>query len=97
MKHINNTIETVVINNEERQMSIVDLIEITINNVPQAGLTFKDIQHRLKIKAAIDKAKEKINLEDAEFVYLKDAAETVRWAFVHPILIKYQSIFNGTT
>jgi len=79
---------------QKKVLSVFDLVMITINNVPDKGLTFDDIDSRLKIKKAIEAArdhKQKIlMLEDAEFNYLKAAAELVKWAFVDDVLLRYR-------
>jgi hypothetical protein len=66
-----------------------DLIEVTLDIVPQGGFTPKDIRDRNRIQSVLDKLKDKkpkkegdslmIELEDQDYENLKTVVNSSRW------------------
>lgn len=83
---------------DDKQLNLFDLVLITINNVTDKGLSFEDIESRLKIKksveAAMDSDTKTLILEDADFNYLKSIVVFVKWAFVNDVLLKYKQALS---
>jgi len=53
---------------------------LCLDNVWQGGINYKENRERTKIVEKIEKAKDKIELEDAEFTKLKECCESMKWA-----------------
>ena len=67
-----------------------DLIVSIVNNQPQGGFTFDDIDNTLKITTKLDALKKEVIkdgsclvLEDAEWDYLKLKLTAFRWVYPH--------------
>jgi len=64
----------------EKLLSYRDLIEISLDIVPQGGFTPKDIRERNRIQDALDSLLDKgIGLEDSDFDVLEKIIESSRW------------------
>ncbi len=57
-----------------------DLIEISLDVVPQGGFSPKDIRERNRVQEALDKATTIISLEDADFEALEKIIKNSRWS-----------------
>jgi hypothetical protein len=61
-------------------LSYKDLIEVSLDIVPQGGFTPKDIRERNRIQDALDSMVDKsIGLEDSDFEVLEKIIESSRW------------------
>jgi hypothetical protein len=58
-------------------------------NQPAEGLTFTDIELRLKIVDKIEKADKDFILESAQFDYLLNVIKTEKWRVVDKVIINY--------
>lgn len=82
-----------------------DLIEVTLDIVPQGGFTPKDIRDRNRIQVAIDKSREKklkkesdpivIEFEDADYDSLKAVIGASRWVSREKDLQAFLDSFNN--
>ena len=79
---------------EGKLVNTLDLIEATLDNIPQGGFTPKDIRERNRIQLVIDKFREnkelkvknKITFEDADYDNLKVIVGASRWGARDKIL-----------
>ena len=67
------------------------LIELLVIGYPkQGGFDYKDITHRMRINDVVKKANGTIDLEDADYEYLKKLVESMRWNFVHKDILQFK-------
>ena len=101
MKSFQNKLTTIEMPSPENGSSAKaeygDLISLLIKAPKQGGFDYSDIENRLAINKAVEAAKAKtgqeertIDLEDAEFKYLKDLVTNTRWQFWHEDIIKFK-------
>lgn len=65
---------------EDKEVDYKDLMELTLDVVPQNGFTPKDIRDRNRIQIAIDKEKDgTISLEDADWDNFIKVLDQSRW------------------
>lgn len=95
MKAIENKKSRATINGENKNISVADLITIATENIPESGLSFSDIESRLKIRDAASKAGATIILEEAEYNYLKKSADLIKWAFVDPFILEFKKCLDN--
>lgn len=74
-----------------------DLISLLIKAPKQGGFDYNDIENRIAINKAVKDAKDKtgeaertIDLEDAQFKYLKDLVTNTKWQFFHEDILKFK-------
>ena len=87
MKSIEN--KTTQIKNAEGFMTYADLIKIVCEQPLQGGYSMTDIEQRLAIKKACDKAEATIEIEDLRLAYLKSICATSKWGAVHEDLLLF--------
>lgn len=67
----------------DRKADTRDLIELTLDMVPQGGFTPKEIRERNRIQDAIDKSRkiesEEVELEDSDYEALLKIVSSSRW------------------
>ena len=56
---------------------------------PRQGLTVEDIRKAVRILDALDKAKGKLELEDADYEVLKTKVENYKFGFAHKNLLTF--------
>jgi len=82
---------------EDSIMDYVDLLEVSLDIVPQGGFSPSEIRDRNRIQTAIDKdrkSKDKIiHFEDADWKNLKRIVNLSRWMIRHADLQKFLEIF----
>ena len=64
----------------DKLLDYKDLIEISLDVVPQGGFSPKDIRERNRIQEALDRATTTISLEDADFEALEKIIKNSRWS-----------------
>lgn len=93
MKTIEN--KTTTIQKPDGLCSYADLIETIINQKVQGGYSISDITMRLKIDDKIKNANGVIELEDAEFTYLKKLVNESKWNGLHEDILKFHEDINS--
>jgi len=94
MKSIEN--KTTTINKADAEQNIIgksdysDLIKIVIGRGKQGGFTWDDIENRTAINNALKDVNGVIELEDANFKYLKELVKATTWAFSHEDLLAFR-------
>lgn len=75
----------------------VDLIEASLDIIPNGGFTPKDLRDRNKIQSVLEKAKpepKEIEFEDADFENLKGIVSNSRWIIRHKDIVDFISQFE---
>lgn len=100
MKSFQNKLTTIEMpsdNGSPAKAEYSDLISLLIKAPKQGGYDYSDIENRIAINKAVVEARamtgeeeRMINLEDAEFKYLKDLVSGTKWQFWHEDIIKFK-------
>jgi hypothetical protein len=53
------------------------------------GANVEEMRRSIRILDALDKSTDVLELEDADFVYLKDRVPNAKFAFVHSVLVQF--------
>lgn len=86
-----------------KNISYIDLIEYTLDVIPQGGFTPKDIRDRNRIQDNLDKYigqsdlkdhKGSISFEDSDFENLKDIVKSSRWTIRTRDIHDFLNIFE---
>ena len=72
-----------------------DLIELQLKNIPQGGISYADMENRLKIGEVLKSSNGDIALEDSYFNYLKKLINEARWGVIHKDLIQLKDDINA--
>lgn len=95
MKSIPNK-ETKIINTDETGKAIgnclySDLIRRCLLQPKQGGFDYTDIENRLAISKVMKESSETIELEDAQFKYLKNLIEGMKWSLFHEDILTFKN------
>ena len=96
------------VSDEGKMSDTCDLIEVTLDSIPQGGFTPKDIRDRNRIQVSVDKFREErskakdsdktpksvLTLEDADYENLKTTVNSSRWASREKPLQEFLDTFN---
>jgi hypothetical protein len=74
-------------NGFDYKLLIKNILSVPVN--PQVGLTVDEIRKAVRIMDLIDKSKDKLELEDADYDYLKNRIETNKFAIAHKDIIEF--------
>lgn len=92
MKSISNKQTEIKINDANANYG--DLIRLVTGQPKQGGYDWTDQELRLAIFSALTKVTDEkldyINLEDAQFAYLKKLVEGMKWNIIHADLLKFK-------
>lgn len=67
-------------NGEQKELDYKDLMELTLDIIPQGGFTPADIRERNRIQSALENAKDgTISLEDADYDNFIKVLNQSRW------------------
>lgn len=90
MKQFENKETTIKVQTEDELITAKysDLIKMALKMPTQEGLSFDDIEHRVRISSALNT--NPISLEDADFKYLVNLIKRTRWNFFHEDLLKFR-------
>lgn len=70
-----------------------NLINTCINNIdPQKGATASDMRSAIRVMDAVEK--EVIELEDADFAFLKQKVNEMKWAIIHKDVLAFIDYIN---
>lgn len=85
----------------ERPTTTEELIVTALNHTPKDGFTYKDMKERMAIEEAMKKAKQSdkdgkffFELEDAQFDYLKNCVNSMKWGSRLPFLMNFLEQFQ---
>lgn len=105
MKSFENKLTTIEMpseNGASPKAEYADLISVLIKGGKQGGFEYSDMENRIAISNAIEKAKSKsgeetkpIEMEDAPFKYLYDLVKNARWQFWHADLLTFKEDVLG--
>lgn len=62
------------------EMTYVELIASQIKSTPAEGFTYEVMEKIMRVDAFLDKKLEKIELEDADFDFIKEKISKATWA-----------------
>lgn len=93
MKQIEN--KETSIEKGESNCKYSDLVSIVVNQKQQGGFGITDISMRLKIEDKAKQANGTIDLEDAEFSYLKKLVNESKWNVVNADILKFYEDINS--
>lgn len=77
----------------------IDLIEASLDIIPNGGFTPKDLRDRNRIQSVLERFKAKpelkeVEFEDADFETLKTIVANSRWIVRHKDIVDFLSIFE---
>lgn len=58
-------------------------------NIPEGGLSFADIETRLKLIDKIEKSSKELIIEDTLYSYLLKVVESEKWVYVDKTILNY--------
>ena len=89
MKQIENKITE--ISQNENALRYADLLKIIVNFPEEKGFSAADLRMRIKIVDILETEKEAdvLNLEDAQFEYVKSLVKVFRWAMLHKDIVSF--------
>lgn len=93
MKQLEN--KTTTIEKENGKCLYSDLINLVIKQGKQGGFGYDDIEQRLAIGSKTKEANGFIDLEDAQFNYLKKLVNDMKWNVVHESIIQFRNDINA--
>ena len=76
---------------KDKHATTLELIKVCLNQQPQGGFSYKDLQDRERIDKAIKK--EPIKLEDADYKNLQKLVEDMRWTARHEDILDFVNEF----
>lgn len=88
MKTLKNK-ETEVLDKNETKVMFFDFAKTINSTPPEGGYNMNTMKLSLKIDAALEKAKDKIELEDAEADYFKEIVSNYTWAIKHKDVVAF--------
>lgn len=76
---------------ESGQLDYAAMIRVIIQSPtnPQQGLTVEEIRKSVRVLEALDKAKGKLELEDADYDVLKTKVENFRFGLAHKDILTF--------
>lgn len=86
MKKLEN--KTTEIANGEEKLTYAGLLKIVLMVTPQGGYSLTDMKTRLKLTDLLEKANGEIELEDADYTYLKPLLSNMKWGVVNKGIIE---------
>lgn len=97
MKSIENKItEIIEADQEGNKTGMSDyksLIGVVIRRGKQGGFTWDDVERRTAISKQLKDCNGSIELEDADYSYLKKLVEAMTWPFYHEDLLTFKEDF----
>ena len=77
--------------NEPGQLDYAAMIRVIIQSPtnPQQGLTVEDVRKAVRVLDALDKSKDKLELEDADYEVLKTKLDAFKFGFAHKNIITF--------
>lgn len=95
MKSIVNK-ETTIAKSEEQgkptgNLFYSDLISTCLRQAKTGGLDYNDIENRLAISKVVKDANGTLELEDAQFTYLKKLVESMKWGMFHEDILNFKN------
>lgn len=89
---------------DTKKISYIDLIEYTLDIIPQGGFTPKDIRNRNRIQIVIDEYLNKLgsniadetqlSFEDSDFDNLKEIIKSSRWTIRNKDVYTFLNLFE---
>ncbi len=56
---------------------------------PKAGADIEEMRRSIRVLDALDKASDTLELEDADYNYLKERVNRARFGMVHPAIVQF--------
>lgn len=85
---------TVKYSGSGKNLTYKDLIEVSLDIIPQGGFTPKDIRDRNRIQDALEVSSDEILLEDSDYESLKSIIKNSRWTIRHTDLGEFLDKFE---
>ena len=80
---------------ETKEVDYKDLINISLDIIPQGGFNVSDVEKRLRIKSQLKSIKDnKIKLEDSDYQSLVTIVKNSRWPYYDEELGEFLSTFK---
>lgn len=76
--------------------SYQDLINIAIENRPQAGFSIQEMRSRLRIQDAVEKVESDVlHLEDQDAEKLQECVKAMTWGLLHKDIVQFCDDIEG--
>lgn len=79
----------------QKETTYAELLSACNDVVPDKGWTPQEQKKALRVDTAIEKAGETIELEDADFEYIKPKVSSMPWAIKDKVLVEFTDYIEG--
>ena len=78
-----------------KDVTYAELLRACNDVAPEKGWTATEQKKALRVDTALDKAVETIDLEDADFDYIKPKVSAMTWALKSQVLVEFSDYIEG--
>ena len=78
-----------------KDVTYAELLRACNDVAPEKGWTNSEQKKSLRVDTALDKATDTIELEDADFDYIKPKVSTMTWALKSQVLVDFTDYIEG--
>lgn len=71
------------------KLSYRELVDTCLKSVGKDGIQFEEMKKRMRIDKSLAKAKEALELEDADVPVLQKLVKEMTWTIVHPAIVEF--------
>jgi len=89
MKELSLKESTTKINGQDVKISYKELVESCLKQVGREGINAVEMERRINIVKVLRAAKNKLSLEDADAVALKELVEKMPWSVVDEAVLEF--------
>lgn len=87
--------ETRIPKTENETMRYSDLLSFCVQSPSQNGYSVQDMRQRIKLLDLIEDASNEIQIEDTDFIKLKELANAMIWGWVHKDIVDFIDYINS--